>query len=322
MYCTPKIHKPGAPLRPIVDYTGSTGYNTSKALAEILAPMLGTTEHHIKNSRDLAELMKDFTIAEDEEFVSHDVVTIFTSMPIPEMLECIKNEFTKDVTLKDHTNLDADDIMELLEFICNTTYFIFDGTIMQQKFGTAMGSPVSAAVANFYMEKLEQKALSTAPVNCKSRLWKRYVDDMLEAIKKDQIAGFTDHLNAVDETGSIKFTYKEESNGTIPFLDLLFRRQPNGAVSTKVYWKRTQADQYLHFRSHHPISHKTGVVRTLMDRKDTLVSTENDKNKEELHIRTALYQIRSLTRMWANAQPDGRPAKHRWRPLFNAAKFG
>jgi len=26
--------------------------------------------------------------------------------------------------------------------------------------------------------------------------------------------------------------------------------------------------------------------------------------------------------MWANAQCDGRPAKHRWRPLFNAAKFG
>ena len=28
------------------------------------------------------------------------------------------------------------------------------------------------------------------------------------------------------------------------------------------------------------------------------------------------------TRMRANAQPDGRPAKYRWRPLFNAAKFG
>jgi len=25
---------------------------------------------------------------------------------------------------------------------------------------------------------------------------------------------------------------------------------------------------------------------------------------------------------WANAQRDGRPAGHRWRPLFNAAKFG
>ena len=28
------------------------------------------------------------------------------------------------------------------------------------------------------------------------------------------------------------------------------------------------------------------------------------------------------TRMWANAQHDGRPAEYRWRPLFNAAKFG
>jgi len=28
------------------------------------------------------------------------------------------------------------------------------------------------------------------------------------------------------------------------------------------------------------------------------------------------------TRMWANAQRDGRPAEYRWHPLFNAAKFG
>jgi len=26
--------------------------------------------------------------------------------------------------------------------------------------------------------------------------------------------------------------------------------------------------------------------------------------------------------MWADAQRDGRPAEYRWRPLFNAAKFG
>jgi len=29
-----------------------------------------------------------------------------------------------------------------------------------------------------------------------------------------------------------------------------------------------------------------------------------------------------LTRMWANARGDGRPAEYRWRPLVNAAKFG
>ena len=93
--------------------------------------MLGTTEHHVKNYRDLAEFMKDFTIEEDEEFVLHDVVALFTSTPIPETLQYIKDELTKDITLKDRTNLDVDDIMELLELICNTIYFIFDDTIMQ-----------------------------------------------------------------------------------------------------------------------------------------------------------------------------------------------
>jgi len=29
-----------------------------------------------------------------------------------------------------------------------------------------------------------------------------------------------------------------------------------------------------------------------------------------------------ITRMWANAQRDGRPAECRWRLLFNSAKLG
>jgi len=32
--------------------------------------------------------------------------------------------------------------------------------------------------------------------------------------------------------------------------------------------------------------------------------------------------LQTTTRMWANAQPDGHPAEHKWRPLFNAPKFG
>ena len=35
----------------------------------------------------------------------------------------------------------------------------------------------------------------------------------------------------------------------------------------------------------------------------------------------AMQDLKQLE-MWANAQRDGRPAEYRWRPLFNAAKFG
>ena len=37
---------------------------------------------------------------------------------------------------------------------------------------------------------------------------------------------------------------------------------------------------------------------------------------------TISWPLHRSTRMWANAQRDGRPAEYRWRPLFNAAKFG
>jgi len=49
-------------------------------------------------------------------------------------------------------------------------------------------------------------------------------------------------------------------------------------------------------------------------------------NMVGLDIQSATAEIRQGNRkeleMWANAQRDGRPAEYRWRPLFNAAKFG
>ena len=80
--------------------------------------------------------------------------------------------------------LETDDIMELLEFISSTTYFSFRGQIFRQKFGTAMGSPVSLLMANKFMEHLEEKLHVTVPMELKLKLWKRFVDDILEVVRK------------------------------------------------------------------------------------------------------------------------------------------
>ena len=50
MYGLPKIHKVNVPLRPIVASRGSLTYNASSVLADILGPLMGKSEHHIKNS--------------------------------------------------------------------------------------------------------------------------------------------------------------------------------------------------------------------------------------------------------------------------------
>ena len=41
-----------------------------------------------------------------------------------------------------------------------------------------------------------------------------------------------------------------------------------------------------------------------------------------INAHSTLWTKTRKTRMWANAQRDGRPAEYRWRRLFNAAKFG
>jgi hypothetical protein len=119
-------------------------------------------------------------------------------------------------------------------------------------------------------------------------LWKRYVDDILEVVKKGTVESLTEFLNNLDESGSIKFTYEMETDGKLPFLDLQIIRKEDGSLKLQVYRKPTHTDQYLNFTSHHPIEHKLSVVRTLLDRSRSLVSETIDKEEEEKHVETAL----------------------------------
>ncbi|XP_078667549.1 uncharacterized protein LOC144909395, partial [Branchiostoma floridae x Branchiostoma belcheri] len=63
--------------------------------------------------------------------------------------------------------------------------------------------------------------LGPTPVWVRPKLWKRYVDDIMEIVKRGVQQELTDHLNNTDPTGSIQFTHEEEKDGTLPFLDTL-----------------------------------------------------------------------------------------------------
>ncbi|XP_072035572.1 uncharacterized protein [Amphiura filiformis] len=175
--------------------------------------------------------------------------------------ERLEKGYMKEYNKTSGYNLSLDDVIELLDFILST-YFTFRGKIFRQLFGAAMGSPVSPLAANIFMEHLEQSDIATAPLNCKPKLWKRYVDDILEVVSKDGVIPLTDHLNSIDDSNSIKFTFEEEKDGRIPFLDTLIVRRDDGSVKLLVYRKATHTDQSLIFASHHPLHQKLGVVRT------------------------------------------------------------
>ena len=95
---------------------------------------------------------------------------------------------------------------------------MFRGQVYQQKFGTGMGrplSPMSPIVANLFMEDLEQRAMESASGELRPTLWKRYVDNTLEVIKRGKVDEWSAHLNSMDPTGSIKFTHEIETDNTM-----------------------------------------------------------------------------------------------------------
>ena len=104
-------------------------------------------KHHAANSQELVKEMTKITVEEEGESVlSYDVVSLFTKTPLKEACEVIRKQMANNNTLKKTTNLNVDNIMELLTFVLWTAYFRFGGEIYQQKIGVAMGSPVSHAL--------------------------------------------------------------------------------------------------------------------------------------------------------------------------------
>ena len=239
-YGFPKIHKPEIPFRPIVSFVNSPTYGVSSFLAKILSPVMGNTENTVKNSCHFSEFVRGKTLKADQVLVSFDVVSLLTVQTSQLIIKVATKILGQDATLLQRTSLPVEDIIDLLSFCLNTTYFVFEGCYYQQVFGTAMGSPVSAVIANLVMEDVEHRALASVPVSLS--FWKRFVDDVISAVSSNEIDILLQHLNSIEP--SIQFSVEREINGYLAFLDSNVHRTVEGKLETDVYRKPTHTDKY------------------------------------------------------------------------------
>ena len=162
-YGLPKIHKVGTLLRPIVSSRGSITHEVAKELAGIIHPLVGQSQHHLRNTQHFIEKIQQVKLQPGEVISSYDVKALFTSVPVDPAINIVQQILTQDPTLSQRTQMSIPQIVTLLEFCLTNTYFLFQGKYYEQVHGAAMGSPISPLIANLFMEEFEAKALQSAP---------------------------------------------------------------------------------------------------------------------------------------------------------------
>ncbi|XP_077492181.1 uncharacterized protein LOC144103295 [Amblyomma americanum] len=270
-------------MRPIVDFTRSPLYELSGYLHLVFAPLVGKGSTFILSSYEFIEKVHDISVDDGDLTVSFDVKSLFTSVPVDLAVDVCGATLHSDEKLGERTPFEAPDLLRLLKFCLENTYFVFRGTFYKQVHGTAMGGAISVTAANLTLRAIENQAL--ASFQPRPKIFLRYIDDCFCIIKKDALTAFTEHINSIAE--AITFTVEEEVANRLPFLDVSVER--NGRrLLFQVFRKPTHTGRYLHFSCVNPPCHKRAVAASLIERSRKICYRPEDGASDLIQMRRDL----------------------------------
>lgn len=281
-YILPKIHKdPNSwtvphqipPGRPIVSDCGSETYYTAEYLDYFLNPLSVLHPAYVKDTYHFIDIVKNLQIPTNAYFFSFDVENLYTNIPIPDGISCIKKIFQK---YPDPKRPDQE-LLKLLEINLTRNDFIFNGEFFLQIKGTAMGKKFAPAYANIFMANWEAEALSKCPKQ--PDCYVRYLDDIW-GLWTGTIGEFEQFLKILnDHDPSIKLKHEIHPQ-FINFLDTTIYKGPNfiinNKVDIKVYFKKTDTHALLHRNSFHPPHTFRGIVKSQLLRFKRICTRSED----------------------------------------------
>ncbi|BHF83072.1 hypothetical protein SprV_0802621300 [Sparganum proliferum] len=247
-YGLPKVHKDGAPLRPIVPLKGTPTYGLAKWLFRRLKFLTAESDTTVSSSAQFLEKLKG------------DLAVETIELPLQSKYDETENR------------LGHAQILHLLK-LCLRTYFTFDGTIYEKVKGSPMGSSISGFIAEAVLQRLESLVFQ----HHKPKFWARYVDDafvviediqfMMEEEENNQLA-FLDVLVYRKDCGGLKTKVFSKAKNTMQVLNFnsnhpishkrscvrtLFRRvethcsEPEDKIAELQYLRRVfKANGYQH----------------------------------------------------------------------------
>ena len=294
IYGLPKIHKEGNPLRVILSCINCPTYDLSKYLASILHQAIDHDKYNVRSSYEFCTFINNVTLPPNYVLVSFDVVSLFTCIPRDLAVLTVENNWSLIEKYTSIKNKDA--FVKLIEFNLHASYFIFRGAYYRQKSGTAMGNPLSPALADMVMNALLDDVL--AKIDIPVPFVKKYVDDLLTVLPADKIEYVKNALNAFNP--HIQFTYEVENDNRLPYLDMVLIRTENQTILTDWYKKPMASGRILNYFSLHPLVQKlntaTGFIGRIF-RLSTSKSIEEKKQTVREHLLTNNYPSSLINRL-------------------------
>ena len=181
---SPKVHKSGVPLRPILCMQNSPYHKLARWLVDILDPIRKSlTPHCLKDSFELARILENVTLPSHKMY-SIDVDSLFTNVPLHETVDFLCDYISSSNIF---TPIPIEYLKELILLCTENIRFEFEGTSYRQVDGVAMGSPLGPTLADVFLAMIERQVNDNI---AEFILYKRYVDDILIFTDPEQFNPF------------------------------------------------------------------------------------------------------------------------------------
>jgi len=283
-----KTHKPDYPIRPIVNCIDSPSYKLSKYICNLIKSVIPTESvNTCKNSQEFIDKIKNVKMEKNHVLVTVDVENMYANIPCNEALEALGNRLTRS---KKFSNEEINDIMTMVMEILKQNYFEWNNSIYQDPNGLPMGGPLSALLAEIYLQQFEESFIlnNRNPHFNKIKFYCRYVDDIIILIRSTirQTKQILNHLNNIHET--VKFKMENEKDHTINFLDVKVIKSGEN-VKFGIHHKPTQTDLIIPKDSNHPYAYKMSAFRSMVNRLLSYNLSPEEYEKERCLIKTIAY---------------------------------
>jgi hypothetical protein len=276
----PKVHKTPWTLRPIIPSHSWITASMSQVADYLLRPLVNESPWIVNSTIEVINGVRNAKITEHEDlwFVTGDVQSFYTNVPVLETIALIEN-IAKD---KQWPSWKVRMIRSCLTAVMSHNCFSYQEEIYWQHSGIAMGTSVAPAFANIYAAQFENN------ISCGTtfglRFYCRYIDDILLMFRgtRSQVETFLQERRY----GNLNVTWNIRSyEEGIDFLDakFFFSGDPGRTdLQSCLFRKSLNKHMYIPWSSAHPESVKRSFIKAEMTR--LLVVSSNKSLFEESRL--------------------------------------